>query len=190
MFNSIKIQLVYWPTLLWNVLLGRWLKVRDWWTVIDDRLILGALPFRSDVAKLHAAGVRGVVNTCLEYKGPVSEYSQFDIEQLYIPTVDFTEPKLEDVISAVDFIDKQVDRGNRVYIHCKAGRARSATIALCWLCRRDHKSADEIQKLLLDKRKHVNPRIKDRQVVKKFLESLNQDAALTQKAQSTQSKLQ
>ncbi len=50
---------VYYPTLAYNVLLGRILNVRPWWTRIDDDLILGALPFASDVAKLHAEGVRG-----------------------------------------------------------------------------------------------------------------------------------
>ncbi|HMO16340.1 MAG TPA: dual specificity protein phosphatase family protein [Pirellulaceae bacterium] len=165
----LKIQFLFRVTLLWNVILGRWLRIRDWWTQIDEHVYLGALPFSSDVDTLYNLGVRAVVNTCLEYEGPLAEYERLGIQQCYIPTQDFTHPTLADVESAVNFIDDMVRQGHKVYVHCKAGRARSATILLCWMCRHYHKQATEIQQLLLEKRPHVNPRIKDRPVVKEFL---------------------
>ncbi len=165
----LKIQFVFWPTLLWNLLLGRWLKWRDWWSKIDDSTYLGALPFKKDAKQLYELGIRAVVNTCLEYPGPTAEYDRLGIEQFHMPTQDFTHPELEDVESAVAFIDRHVKQGHKVYVHCKAGRARSATVLLCWMCKHYGMTPDEAQATLLQKRRHVNPRIKDRPVVKQFM---------------------
>ncbi len=114
---------VFYPTLCWNFLLGRILKVRHWWDRIDPHVIVGAFPFRSDVDGLSEEGVRAVVNTCEEYAGPVVEYAEHGIEQLRIPTTDFTHPRMEDVERAVEFVQDHAQRGETVYIHCKAGRA-------------------------------------------------------------------
>ena len=93
----LKARLVFYPTLLWNMLLGRWLRVRNWHDHIAPHVIVGAFPFRRDVAGLAAAGVRAVVNTCEEYGGPTAEYEKHGIEQFYMPTIDFTHPAYDDV---------------------------------------------------------------------------------------------
>jgi len=163
---------VFYPTLGWNVLLGRILKVRNWYDGIDDCVIVGARPFRRDVLGLSQLGVKAVVNTCEEYAGPVIEYDQYGIEQLHIPTTDFTHPSLENLQMAVQFVQDHVERQELVYIHCKAGRARSATVALCWLIAHRAMTPAAAQAFLLEKRPHVNPRLTDRPVVQEFLRSL------------------
>jgi len=164
----LKARIVFYPTLAWNMLLGRWLKVRNWWDQVDDHIILGAFPFARDVPKMAQAGVRAVVNTCEEYGGPVEAYQKYEIEQMRMPTVDFTHPSFEDVCRAVEFIDHHVEAGESVYIHCKAGRARSATVAICWLMKEKQISAAEAQAWLIEKRPHVNHRLTERPVVKQF----------------------
>ncbi|MGI9515812.1 MAG: phosphatidylglycerophosphatase and protein-tyrosine phosphatase 1 family protein [Pirellulaceae bacterium] len=171
MWDKIKATIVFVPTLIWNMLLGRWLKVRNWWDRIDDTLIVGAMPFEKDVPKLAEAGVTCVVNTCAEYEGPQEAYEKYGIKQLHVPTVDFTHPSLENVQKAVDFIEQETAGGGTAYVHCKAGRARSATVALCWLIRNLGLSPVEAQKLLLEKRPHINPRVYGRPVVKEFLKT-------------------
>ncbi len=136
---------VFLPTLGWNMFLGRILKVRRWWDYIDPHVMVGAYPFARDVEGLYAEGVRAVVNTCEEYAGPIFEYQRLAIDQLCIPTTDFTHPRLEDVSRAVDFVETHVEQGNKVYIHCKAGRARSATVALCWLIKYRNLTAEELR---------------------------------------------
>lgn len=152
------------------MLLGRWLKTRNWWDKVDDHVIVGAFPFARDVPQMADAGVGAVVNTCEEYEGPVSQYQQFDIRQLRIPTVDFTHPSYEDVQRAVDFMVEQIEEDRTVYVHCKAGRARSATVVLCWMIQARGLSAQEGQTLLLKHRPHVNPCLTERPVVQKFEE--------------------
>lgn len=160
------------PTLCWNVLLGRILRIRNWWDRIDEHLILGARPFPSDVEALAAAGVKGVVNTCEEYAGPLAAYQKVGIEQLHIPTVDFTPPSYTDILAAIVFIDRVTSADASVYIHCKAGRARSATIALCWLLHAKNMTPEQAQNLLLTKRPHVSKHLVERAVVQQFWRSL------------------
>ncbi len=160
--------LIFYPTLAWNVLLGRILRLRNWWDGVDERLILGALPFRRDVPKLAASGVTGVVNTCREYSGPISDYEDFQIEQFYMPTVDFTHPRFEDVCQAVSFIERKLAEGGKVYVHCKAGRARSATVAMCWMIKHYQITAQEAQQRLQLKRPHINPHLYERPVVLEY----------------------
>lgn len=161
-------RIIFYPTLGWNALLGRVLKVRNWWDPIDDHVVLGAYPFAGDVAALAKLGIAGVVNTCEEYAGPVQQYQKFGIDQFHMPTVDFTHPRYDDVCRAVEFIQSYVDRDKKVYIHCKAGRGRSATVAICWVMKSQNMSAQAAQEYLLKKRGHINSRLPQRPVVQQF----------------------
>jgi len=153
-------------------MLGRVFNVRRWWHEVDPAVILGALPLRSDAEPLHGLGVRGVINMCQEYQGPMTEYARLGIEQLWLPTVDFNPPKLQDVSRGVEFIQAHAQRDSKVYVHCKAGRARSATVVICWLVRHRSMSLEEAQLHLIKARPHVHARLAEREVVKQFCQSL------------------
>ncbi|MBA62700.1 MAG: phosphatase [Planctomycetaceae bacterium] len=167
-------RILFPTTLAWNFLLGRILKIRNWWDFIDEHVIVGAFPFPFDVDKMAAEGVRAVVNTCNEYDGPVAQYEKHSIEQLHIPTIDFTSPSLENVKQGVAFVSRHVELGNTVYIHCKAGRGRSATVAICWLMAAKSMNPSQAQKHLLDHRSHVHSTLPERDVVKQFWNELLQ----------------
>ncbi|MEM7782846.1 MAG: phosphatidylglycerophosphatase and protein-tyrosine phosphatase 1 family protein [Planctomycetota bacterium] len=172
--NRIKAQVIFYPTLGWNILLGRVLRVRNWWDSVDPFVIVGAMPFASDIEKLASKeSVGAVVNTCEEYEGPVKEYQKFGIDQFRMPTIDFTHPSFEDVCRAVEFVQQNVANEKTVYIHCKAGRARSATVAICWLMKYRGMSGQEAQQWLLQNRPHVNPRLTSRPVVQQFERELS-----------------
>ena len=168
MLHRIWLQMVFWPTLLWNVLLGRVLSVRKWWHRIDEHVVLGALPFSSDVAKLHELGVRGVVNTCKEYAGPSRQYEELDIEHLRVPTVDFTPPTLEHIDQSLALMRQVADEGDSTYVHCKAGRGRSATVVVCWLIEIYNMTPEEAQQHLASIRPHINRELDQRAVVQQF----------------------
>jgi atypical dual specificity phosphatase len=161
-------RILFLPTLGWNCLLGRVLRIRNWWDAIDDAVLMGAFPFARDVPKLQRAGVGAVVNTCEEYAGPVAAYTRAGIVQLRIPTVDFTSPSLEDVERSVAFMQEQIGLGRRVYVHCKAGRARSGTVVLCWLIAARGLDPAAAQAWILQRRPHAYPHIARRTVVQQF----------------------
>ena len=163
----LRARVVYVPSLMWNILLGRLLKTRDWWNRIDQHVLLGAMPFSRDVDKLSSEGVGAVVNTCQEYAGPVEKYEELGIKQLRIPTIDFTPPALEDVECAVEFMNQQIAAGNTVYVHCKAGRARSATVVICWLIQNKQISAASAQQWVRKYRPQVND-LARRPVIREF----------------------
>lgn len=166
------IRLLFLPTLAWNLLLGRCLQIRQWWNVLDgEPILLGALPFSRDVPHLRLAGVTGVINMCIEYRGPIKTYAQSGIEQLWLPTVDFTPPSLSAIHRGVDFIDKHVAAGGKVYVHCKAGRGRSATVVLCWLIGRRGFTPEQAAAYLAQQRPHINKGLAERTVVQEFHQS-------------------
>jgi atypical dual specificity phosphatase len=161
-------RLLFWPTFLWNALLGRVLKVRRWWDRVDHHVLLGALPLSRDVKTLAVEGVAAVVNTCEEYAGPEEAYRRNGIEQLRVPTTDFHPPSLESIERAVAFIQQHVLAGQTVYVHCKAGRARSATVVLCWLVAHRGMTIEQAQRHLLACRPHVMKTLGERAVVKEW----------------------
>lgn len=172
--NWLYSRTVFYPTLFWNMALGRWLKTRNWWDEVDPHVVLGAFPFANDAELLAKIGITGVVNTCEEYAGPVDEYQKYGIEQFRMPTIDFTHPKIDDVIAAVEFIDATIAKGTsadqpgRVYVHCKAGRARSATVVICWLMKTRQICKEDAQQVINRARPHVNRHLCSRPVVIEF----------------------
>jgi len=162
-------RLLYWPTFTWNYLLGRVFHLRHWWDKVDDGLWLGAVPLRGDAQKFKKLGITGVINLCDEYAGPLREYQQEQIEQLHLPTVDFHPPTKDMIERGVDFIRQHLAKGGAVYVHCKAGRARSATVVLCYLVAMRNMSPEAAQKHLLERRPHINPQIYERKVVQEFV---------------------
>lgn len=87
---------------------------------------MGAIPlsFLGHVDELYRIGVRGVINLCDEYGGPTKVYQQKGIQQLHLPTIDHTEPNLDDLERAFTFMKEVTGRGDAVYIHCKGGHGR------------------------------------------------------------------
>lgn len=64
------------------------------------------------------------------------EWRAAGVEQLRLSTVDLTGvPSLENLHRGVDFALKYREQGTSVYVHCKAGRSRSATLVAAYLIR-------------------------------------------------------
>lgn len=56
------------------------------------------------------------------------------VELFKIPTLDFiATPTQENIQGAINFILRHRQLNNSVYVHCKAGRTRSATVVACYL---------------------------------------------------------
>ena len=166
--RSLIAYLLFYPTLWYNQILCRIFSWRNWWDRIDEHLIIGALPMKRHVKPLHDEGIRAVVNTCNEYSGLLEHYNEHGIDQLRVPTVDFTPPSLEHVQQAVKYINEQISDGNGVYVHCKAGRGRSATVVMCWLLDNTDMSPAEAQQHMQQIRPHVLKTVYQRDVVQEF----------------------
>ena len=103
------------------------------------------MAFMGHPKKFHEMGIRGVVNCCGEYPGPVDAYASVGIAQLHIPSVDHYEADASLLEDAVKFIQSHADRGDKVYVHCKAGHGRAAAVALSWLISQNPQITPEVR---------------------------------------------
>ena len=120
--SKVVAKVLFYPTYPITTLI----RLGNFWTDVDETVILGCAPMSifEHPQQLYRLGVRGVVNLCDEYKGPTWAYSELGIKQLYLPTIDHCEPSLEYMTEAVEFIKRYKARGEKVYVHCKAGHGR------------------------------------------------------------------
>ena len=64
----------------------------------------------------------------------VQEWSDLGVKQLVLSTPDFfSAPTQENISAGVRFILDHRNSGHSVYVHCKAGRTRSAVVVACYL---------------------------------------------------------
>lgn len=133
--SAVVSKALFWPTLPITMVK----RIRSWTTDIDDVVMMGGAPFHTLLGMpqyLYDRGVRGVVNMCEEYQGPVRKYEALGITELRLPTVDHFAPSVEALEEAVQFCQDFAKRGERVYIHCRAGHGRSAAAVLAWMVSR------------------------------------------------------
>jgi atypical dual specificity phosphatase len=99
---------------------------------LSDRLLAGAMPHAADhVQMLHAEGVRHVINLCEEREywederaTVLAAYDAAGIVEHHLPVKDGATVPIAVIDAAVRASD-----GGAVYVHCRGGRERSATVA-------------------------------------------------------------
>lgn len=151
-------RILFYPTLLYNVFRNKIQSEFRWWDQIDQFLLLGAVPFPSDVPRLKQLGVGGVItlNEPYETLVPSSLYHAHGIDHLVIPTRDYLfAPSFVDINRAVDFIHRNASSGLTTYVHCKAGRGRSTTVVLCYLVEYKHMTPSAALEFVRSRRPRV-----------------------------------
>lgn len=144
MFES----LLFYPTLGFNLLRNYLQPVRwSWYSRIDDIIVLGGMPFRSMIRELlDVENVGGVVCCTEAYETQAAwkavdenEWREHGIEFFALPMTDFVGTASRSSIDeAVKFVDEVAKRGKSVYVHCKAGRTRSALFVSCYLMQKNN----------------------------------------------------
>lgn len=156
-------------------------------SIINDHICVGRLPHSNEISIIYDEpfNIRGVINMCIEDCGPISEYERFGIQCLHLPTIETLPPNIYDIEKAIAFINcfvEELDDGmkaglnvgrQRILIHCRAGRARSAVIALCYLMSAGISITEGIQ-LLCEEREAINAKILSYDVVQYFLRKYQQ----------------
>lgn len=167
----------FYPTLFYNVAMEK-LTSRNWYDRIDETVILGALPFRRMTKQLIAEeNVKAVVSMNEDYELSLfsntgKEWRAHNVEFLQLSTTDiFQAPSQEKLERGVEFINKFSATPNRmlknsdstndvrqpgtVYVHCKAGRTRSATLVGCYLIMKNGWTPEQAVAFMKSKRPHV-----------------------------------
>ncbi|CAO3657932.1 unnamed protein product [Rhizopus stolonifer] len=146
-----------------------------WYNRIDENLILGALPTPSQIKSLHRQEkVVAVINLCQEFPGYENVYKELKIEQIRLETPDFCIPTIETIqygVQKMMGIEQKI-KGASIYLHCKAGRGRSAAIAMCYLLTRYQLNPAQAQAILLSKRPQVDKDLYTTQEIRLFYKNL------------------
>ncbi|XP_036391290.1 phosphatidylglycerophosphatase and protein-tyrosine phosphatase 1 [Megalops cyprinoides] len=167
-------RLLFYPTLAYNVFMEK-VSGRRWFDRVDQTVILGALPFKSMTEELvQTENVRGVITMNEEYEtkyfcNSAEEWRAMGVEQLRLSTVDLTGvPSLENLNKGVEFTMRHKEKGTSVYIHCKAGRSRSATLVAAYLIQLHCWSPEEACRMLASIRPHVLVRTAQMEMLQRY----------------------
>ena len=165
-------RVTFLPSLAYNCAMER-VSARQWWDRIEPRVILGAIPFRSDWMALNLGmnmtteqmveveGVRGVVSMNEDYElqlmGMQQEaWKKLGVKFLQLETTDiFSAPTQAKLRTGVDFMKEVVESGSSVYVHCKAGRTRSATLVAAYLMAEQGLGPEEAVARMREARPHI-----------------------------------
>ncbi|XP_061924691.1 phosphatidylglycerophosphatase and protein-tyrosine phosphatase 1 isoform X1 [Entelurus aequoreus] len=173
--SGVLARLLFYPTLAYNVVMEK-VSSRRWFDRVDETVLLGALPFKSMTKQLvETENVRGVITMNESYEtkyfcNSAEEWQASGVQQLRLSTVDITGvPSLENLRRGVEFALQHREKGNSVYVHCKAGRSRSATLAAAYLIRQLHcVTPEEACQKLASIRPHILIRAAQLDMLRKY----------------------
>lgn len=153
-------KIVLYPTIIYGCTL-EYLGIRKWYTRVDEFCILGALPMKRNYQQIiKAENVKAVLTLNedheLEYSIPKSEWLNLGIDYLQVQIRDYVGvASLDQIKTCVEFINKHRNQNQTVYVHCKAGRYRSALIVACYLIQTKQMKPQEAIAFLKSIRPHV-----------------------------------
>ena len=94
---------------------------------------------------------------------------------LQLATTDiFEAPSVTKLQKGVDFINDIVEKDHEasIYVHCKAGRTRSATLVGCYLMAKNGMTPEEAVEVMRNKRPHILLHSKQWQALREFHQKL------------------
>ena len=157
---SILNKIAVYPTLYFGCFLEQ-IGVRQWYTRIDEHLVLGALPMERNYKKIiESENIKAVLTMNedheLEYSIPAMEWKRLGVDFKQTPVTDYIGvATLEQIKDSIAFIKHHQDQDHTVYVHCKAGRYRSALMTACYLIHKNKFTPEEARDHLKKLRSHV-----------------------------------
>ena len=150
-------------------LTGEW----NWQDKIGDfhegELYLGILPFRSPVYDSLEFMRQNNITTVMSitevfennsgtFQIPIKpiEYQSNNIVHFQMPAHDFKTLPMGDLEAAIDYLANNLKNKGKVYVHCKAGRGRSAEVVIAYLIKYHLMSVKEALGLVKSQRVQVS----------------------------------
>lgn len=132
-----------------------------WWSQITENIILGAIPLRSHLAKLKEQKVSVVLSMVEPFEKMPSlvahpieseDWASAGVYNVNLSCVDFGPISLLTLYRGVEELHKASGLKKLCYVHCKAGKGRSAAAVLAYLATYGQKSIQSSFELLFEKR--------------------------------------
>ncbi len=164
-------KIVYKISLLMSIFFKKIIpKSRPWWHEVAPHLYLGAIPlknFAHDEKIVKNLGVKAVLSLIEDFEFSTKSiaskpcrthhWEQLGVKHLILPAVDFKALPLETLEKGVAFLDENIENGINCYVHCKAGKGRSAAMIVAYLLKKGKASSvDEAIAQLKQKRPFIS----------------------------------
>jgi len=115
-----------------------------WWNRIDDHIILGGIPLHNSehLEALKNEGITAVLSLVEDFEmkssiyfHPVTkeDWEKNGVKFLQVQVADRCGLYPSDIAKCMDFIMDNLNNNRKMYIHCKAGKGRSASVVMCYL---------------------------------------------------------
>lgn len=132
------------------------LGVFEWYNAVDDNLVLGAIPLMEkqadELVRMNISLIISVVepfelSTPVLLGEPVSTdyWKKVGIEQRVLSCPDFFPPPLDILEEGAKLLDTYLTEGKRVYIHCKSGKGRSASVVMAYFLKYRYTGMDLLE---------------------------------------------
>jgi atypical dual specificity phosphatase len=140
---------------------------QEWWHEIAPGFVIGGIPLTNydHLKSLQQKGVNAVYAILEDfeaysrtfYSAPILEnqWEAEGIDYFRLHCRDMQAISLQDLLKAVEWVRNKIARGKVVYVHCKAGRGRSAMVAAAYLMKYSAMSLRSAVSALLEKRSVV-----------------------------------
>jgi atypical dual specificity phosphatase len=158
---------------------------KNWWTKIEPyNIYLGALPLESEghKDKIVSLGVNSILSMVEDFELeegflniPVKhkQWKEAGLDIKHIKAIDFNPLKKEEIEAGIAFLYSEHRKGHCVYVHCKAGRGRSATILVAFLMEHENISLYESICRLKDQRPEINLNTYQQQALIHYYSEIN-----------------
>ncbi len=146
---------------------------------VYDNLIIGAMPSdKSDVRVLSLLGVTRVLNLVedTEYlrgdrRNVERALAKAGVEERRFPTPDYGGLAPDLIEQTTAQVSRWLDAGEIVYLHCRAGWQRSATVAAGVIALRDNRTVDSALQLVRTRRDTAEPLSHQSEDLQRWFES-------------------
>ncbi len=116
----------------------------------------GAPTYQRDYDFIIEQGISAIVDVRAERENDVALLDRHDIDYMKLKVLDVLVPPPEALDAGTEFIDRHIQSGGTVLVHCAKGRGRSATMVAGYLMRYHDYDFLEAQELLVARRPLVN----------------------------------
>ena len=134
--------MLYLISLFYNLVYHRWFHKSFWWSRIDDGIYLGAIPLDYHLEALLSLEISTVISMVEDFErlsnflaNPISKvlWRENSVENISISAVDFKPLTLGQIYLGSRSLYNARINNRHVYVHCKAGKTRSAAVVLAYL---------------------------------------------------------
>jgi len=138
--------------------------------LIENKLAGSGIP--TSIDEVHWMIDQGVKSIVTVREEPLDDDWIKDVNYLHIMSNDMGVPEFDDLVDAVDFIDRKITNSEPVLVHCLAGMGRTGTVLACYLVKYQNMSADEAVQKVREQRPGSIQSYPQEEIIFRFAKSL------------------